>query len=140
MKKTNRKKGIHSDDVVIFDVGCRYGIHPSWSSEINVEFNKLFCFEPDVVECDRLTQKYKTNKNISLYPMGLGETKKTVKLNLLKHRGLSSLLSPNKEATWFSDKDRSSAGEVEEVRKIKISKMDDVVKEMKLDKVDFLKV
>lgn len=120
----------------VIDAGGRYGMHSSWR-RFNGDINYIM-FEPDVDEARRLALKYESNKNITVVPKALGEKSGELKLQILKHHGLSSVFSPNKDSFCFKNS-RPDEVEVETTRQVPVTTIDLYCKENSLN-VDFMKV
>lgn len=94
----------------VVDAGGRYGVHPSWK-----EFRgklSYHLFEPDPEEADRLKQKYAArDDSVHVHPIALGERCETLRFNMLRHRGQSSVLAPIKQSFWFAEA-RPSEGDI----------------------------
>lgn len=89
------------DSVVFVDIGARDGIDERWLPF--VDSISVIAFEPDPVECARLSKQTK-NYDISYLPYALGkEAAETVPLYITKQPGCSSLLRPNEEITRLFD-------------------------------------
>jgi len=91
--------------IIVFDIGCRYGIYPTWRPLRSKEFLRYFAFDPDAEEISRLKKKYKNYKNYIAYELGFNDRDEKVYLNMLSHRGQSSFLTPIKDSLWFQFRD-----------------------------------
>jgi FkbM family methyltransferase len=87
-------------ETVVLDVGARYGIHPTWRG-FGGELRYIM-FEPDPVESTRLSQKYRERSDLKVEAVALGERRGQSLMKVLRHRGQSSMLSPNPLSNWFS--------------------------------------
>jgi FkbM family methyltransferase len=91
----------------IVDAGARYGVHPTWRDYDGPY--RYFMFEPDPLEAERLSEKYKERADeITVIGKALGRSEGQMTLNVLGHRGQSTMFTPNNDSAWFS---RYRAGE-----------------------------
>jgi FkbM family methyltransferase len=82
-------------DVVVADVGCRWGFHERWDSLApNVE---LVGFEPDAAEADRLRRLYR-GRRVTIAAHALGKEEGAGTLHVARDPGSSSLYEPATEA------------------------------------------
>lgn len=122
---TNDAKYIFSDeDIVVFDVGCRFGIHPTWAPLKNASLVKYFAFDPDKEEIDRLRRKYEAFPSYHAFCLGFSNKAETRSLNALSHRGQSSFLKPNTASIWFG-RYRRADGEIVSTQSCDLVRMDD---------------
>jgi FkbM family methyltransferase len=83
-------------DLVVADVGCRWGFHERWDSlEPNVQ---LVGFEPDVAEAERLQRLYR-GKRVAIAALALGKDEGVATLHIARDPGSSSLYEPATEVT-----------------------------------------
>ena len=78
----------------VYDIGARYGMHPSWN-----EFRGLMnyiAFEPDPEEAERLRDN-NPDESFRVFETAFDKDEGTRQFNLLQHRGLSSFLKPDLE-------------------------------------------
>lgn len=85
----------------VFDIGARYGVHPTWSKLFKRDLVYYHAFEIDQIEVERLRQKYLSHKNFTINNIGFSDKKETLNMNILEHKGQSSFLSPNLDSNWF---------------------------------------
>ncbi len=97
---------------IVFDVGARYGIHPSWRQIFDLGLCEIHAFEPEREEYLFLRKKYSGNTSYIINDLALGSHIETRSLNLLRHRGQSSFYEPNYESAWFGTT-RSSDGTID---------------------------
>lgn len=100
---------VYDERIIVFDVGARFGIHPSWSKLKNSELLTTYGFEPDVEEVKRLREKYKNFDNYRVFPQAFGNVNGQKTLNVLTHKGQSSFLEPNLRSAWFTDARKGEA-------------------------------
>ncbi len=79
-------------DIVIVDVGCRWGFADRFIKQLD-KF-RLFGFEPDRDECERLAKVY-TQKNVALFPFCLGEQEGKSRLHITEEPACSSMCEPD---------------------------------------------
>lgn len=101
---------IEERPTIVFDAGGRYGLHPTWRAfKAPLDYH---LFEPDREEADRLTRKYASRAGaVSTHAIALGESAGTLRINVLRHKGQSSALTPKTDSLWFRDA-RPDEGEV----------------------------
>lgn len=121
---------------VVIDAGGRYGMHPSWT-----RYRGELCyvlFEPEEAEASRLTEKYRSNPEVSVQALALGERDGKLMINVLRHRGQSTAFSPNADATWFKTT-RSGEGAIVDRYEARMTTVDLYCEERGLI-ADFLKI
>ena len=80
---------------VVVDAGARYGLHPTWVDLKDVA--EFHLFEMDEEEAQRLAEKYRSNSQITVYPIALYSSDTVLKFTAAEHRGLNSVLPTNYE-------------------------------------------
>ena len=122
------------EKIWVLDAGVRYGIHPTFRKLKNLQY---YGFDPDLSEIERLKIKYKSKKNYYFINKALSSQKGKHKYNILRHKGQSSLLIPDKSSYWnkFIRKDECKIIGTENVLSTTI---DDFAKEEKIN-FDFIK-
>lgn len=110
--------------LVVFDVGARFGIHPSWQPISRSPLLDTHAFEPDLQEAERLAAKYSGQPNYHVTPLAFGDSNGPKSLHLLAHRGQSSFLRPNLEGAWFGVT-RQEEGRIESTRECQMRRLDD---------------
>jgi len=95
--------------ITVFDIGCRFGIHPSWRPIKSAPFLRYFAFDVDEDEISRLSKKYRDYPNYKAIHLGFSNKEERVGLNRLAHHGQSSFLRPNLQSIWFGMHRRSDA-------------------------------
>lgn len=125
---------IDDEEIYILDAGARYGIHPKFSRLKNM---KYYGFDPDLSEIERLRIKYKSRPGLFFYNKALSNKKGKLTLNVLRHRGQSSVLRPDKESYWFKQI-RKGEGEIITTESVDCTTIDNFVKSEKI-KLDFIK-
>ncbi|MCF8475814.1 MAG: FkbM family methyltransferase [Pseudolabrys sp.] len=78
---------------VVVDAGARYGLHPSWAQLR--EIAEFHLFEMDADEAQRLTQKYKNDPLITIYPVALYSSDTVLKFRVSEHQALNSVFQAN---------------------------------------------
>ena len=117
----------------VIDVGCRYGIHPTWRK---LKAIKYFGVDFDAEEIDRLKHKYKNNNNYKFFCSVISDEEKETKTYVMKHKGLSSLHKPNYDSFWFAE--RKDQGEIISEQITHTITLDKFCKDNKIS-TDFLK-
>jgi len=89
---TSKYERILDRKLVVVDIGCRWGFAEKFMAK-----NKLFQvfgFDPDIEECQRLTQRY-SEESVTLVPMALAEFIGARTLFVTQEPACSSLLQPD---------------------------------------------
>jgi FkbM family methyltransferase len=73
--------------ISVYDVGARYGLHPSL--ELLLGKAQVHLFEPDPVEATRLSQQYEAMPALTVHQTAVGEASVSRVFELRRHRGLS---------------------------------------------------
>ena len=84
--------------ITIFDIGARFGIHPS--IEPIKEISKIILVEPEIIEFSYLKNKYLSNKNVNVVDYAFVNQSRSGHedfLNVYDHPGLTSLISRDSE-------------------------------------------
>jgi hypothetical protein len=110
---------LQAEGLGVVDVGSRGGLHPM--------FKQVAClldvvgFEPDAVECRRLTQEAQRGsrlKSLTYLPVALGESDGEDLLHLCRSPGTSSFYHPNRALVdRFPDAQRYDVLETKRVPK-----------------------
>jgi FkbM family methyltransferase len=82
-------------ECVVVDGGARYGLHPTWNDLRGIA--QFHLFEMDLQEAERLSEKYKQDPLITVYPLGLYREDTVLKFTVNKHRALNSFFSAHDE-------------------------------------------
>jgi len=93
----------NEEEIIVLDIGARYGIHSSWNMLKDNCLLKTYAFDIDSEEVERLEAKYSNNPNYFIYQLGLGEKVGRKNFNILNHKGQSSFFEPNLKSPWFND-------------------------------------
>jgi FkbM family methyltransferase len=104
-----KNSAIAMSKIIVFDIGCRFGIHPTWKALKHSPFLDYYAFDPDPVECNRLRSKYSAFNNYKVFDLGFSDKEEKLELNFLSHKGQSSFLEPNPESLWFSEHRKSDS-------------------------------
>lgn len=123
--------------IVIVDVGCRWGFADKFIQNKNIDGMKIYGFDPDAQECERLESMY-NNENIKLIPIGLSNKEEKRILYLTKEPACSSLYKPNKKLT----KEYPALDCATELRQIEVdlSTLDVWAKKEGLSFIDYIKI
>lgn len=124
------------DNLVILDVGCRFGFADTWS--IFGSHATLIGFDPDVSECERLKNSYKGDCNVQFVAKGLGSSPCKVPLFLTKEPACSSLYQPDSSLT-NSMPHLACAALVSEIE-IEVTTLDSWFSSSGINHVDFIKL
>ena len=93
-----KKEKVIARPITIVDVGCRWGFADKFMDYNHSDDMKIYGFDPDVEECERLNAIYKSDA-IKLVPIGLSDKEGKKTLFLTKEPGCSSLYKPNEILT-----------------------------------------
>lgn len=124
--------------VTVFDIGCRFGIHPTWKPLKNAEFIRYYAFDVDQCEISRLKKKYNEFANYFPIHCGFSDVEEIAELNVLSHHGQSSFFKPNLDSLWYGI-NRPSDAIIESTKLCPLTTLDKFVLDQKI-KPDFLKV
>jgi FkbM family methyltransferase len=117
------------NNMIIFDVGSNIGQTAMKFASLGFENIYVYGFEPDTVNFNNAINNLKLNnfKNLFYKNIGLGSENGefNLKINTPSNRGGNRIVINN---------------DFENTLKVKISKLDDIVKELKNDKVDLIKI
>lgn len=82
--------------IVVVDVGCRWGFAERFLSDDHMDNFKIFGFDPDQEECQRLQESYQHLPSgfVTCIPMGLAGANGTRILHITKEPACSSLHAP----------------------------------------------
>jgi len=83
-------------DLVVVDVGCRWGFADPFIKRLDMF--RLYGFDPDKEECERLEQLYLTDR-ITLIPLGLADHEGVSRLHLTHEPACSSMYEPDVHLT-----------------------------------------
>ena len=112
---------------VVIDAGAYVGVYAIIAAKLVGEEGKVFAFEPDKKNCEELQQNIKRNqiKNITIIQKGLWS--ESTKLGLT---------TKGKDSTTFMINDGTSDG----ITSVKVTTIDDFVKENSIGRIDFIKM
>jgi FkbM family methyltransferase len=78
--------------LAVVDIGCRWGFADTWE-ELG-ERCKIVGFEPDRVECERLTEHYRDQPWVQIVPYALGSERRAANLYITREPACSSVYPP----------------------------------------------
>ena len=104
--------------IEVFDIGARYGVHPSWQRLFNFNLIQYTAFEPEQEGFREIRNQYAHYPNYHAVNAALGSTSQIVQLNVLKHKGLSTLLKPNVDSIWFKQEGREQESNMLEIQEV----------------------
>jgi FkbM family methyltransferase len=134
-KFATKFKGLLGKNLVVADVGCRWGFAEFWQ-QISPHVI-LYGFDPDPDECERLRTLYK-DPNIHLVPLGLAEASGERTLYITREMARSSLYRPDPSLTG-SLPELACASEIG-ISKIPVTTLDEWATSAGLSAIDFLKL
>lgn len=96
MHTKNEIHGVKDNQIVVVDVGCRWGFAGRFLSNEYSESFKIFGFDPDQEECSRLQKSYQnlTDGFVTCIPLGLAGASGERILHITKEPACSSLHEP----------------------------------------------
>ena len=109
-----------NSNLTLIDAGARFGPHPSWSELYKSNLLLIYAFEPEEEEYNWLKDKYKNNPNYFINKLALGDEDNLLKLNILNHKGQTSLFSPNLKSDWFENVRREDSEIIETQNAVRI--------------------
>lgn len=120
--------------IKLVDIGARGGAPANW----NPVFDnlKVFCFEPDKKECEKLNKE--TNENHTFFPYALFNKDEEIDFNMTKKPDCSSIYKPNRK--FLERFPNSHLFDVEKIIKVKCATLDNVLKDNRIHDIDFIKV
>lgn len=124
--------------ITVFDIGARFGVHPSWQELFKKNLINYHAFEIDPIECSRLKNKYINFSNYYIHNQGFSDVNETVELNELAHKGQSSFLQPNLKSMWFGTQ-RKQDSKMNEKKIHKLTTLDQYCNQNNIFP-DFLKI
>lgn len=77
------------DPLVVVDVGCRWGFAAAW--EALGDRCRIVGFDPDVAECERLREHYRSAPQVRVVPLALGARSEAATLHVTKDPSGNSL-------------------------------------------------
>jgi len=122
-------------DLIMVDVGCRWGFADRFIQHIDIF--QLYGFDPDRDECNRLEKQYGSSR-ISLVPLGLANYEGESTLYLTKEPACSSMFKPIQKLVESSSA-LDCARKVSEV-KIKHTTLDRWAERTGIEYVDYIKI
>jgi FkbM family methyltransferase len=136
--KMAQKKYDVERNVTVFDIGCRFGIHPSWKGLKHAEYMKYFAFDVDANEIKRLKKKYSDYSNYTPINCGFSNKEQDAEMNILAHHGQSSFFPPELKSVWFNSH-RIDDAKIESKKTYKLTTLDKYCSQRNLYP-DFLKI
>jgi FkbM family methyltransferase len=122
-------------DLVVVDVGCRWGFADFWR-QLSPQV-VLYGFDPDPAECERLRASYK-DANVHLVPLALADEPGERTLYLTREMACSSLYRPDPTLT-ASFPELACAAEVG-TSKIVVTTLDEWSRSNAVSEIDFIKL
>jgi len=121
----------------VIDVGARGGVKAEWK-QLSPHV-RVTGFEPDVQECARLMREPRGSDFIC-HPTALYSSRAEVPFYSTKLGGLSSIREPNREFLERFPNQNIFGYDVENVSKLSVVPLDEVLSEDEASRIDFLKV
>ena len=132
-----------SSSPIIMDIGGNKG--QSIEKYLKI-FDKpiIHSFEPIKTEFDFMYNKFKNNKNIFLNNFALGDKTEEKEFNITAQTGNSSFNKINLDTKWLKVRSNqfktSEEGYITSVQKVNVVKLDDYLKDNKIDVIDLVKI
>ncbi len=123
-------------DLVVVDVGCRWGFADKFMSNIN-QF-QLYGFDPDKQECERLTALYNSNR-VHLIPLGLANYEGSANLFVTRNPACSSMYEPNQELIENCRPTLDCMEKVDQIE-MKVTTLDKWAKQSSVEYIDHIKL
>lgn len=92
--RTNTDEESMDRDIVVVDIGCRWG----FAEKFTRGGYRVYGFDPDTEECNSLSRRYQSN-SVSIVPVALAEGDGTRTLHVTQEPACSSLLRPDPKLT-----------------------------------------
>lgn len=119
------------ESLIIFDVGANVGTYTEKILSINKNCS-VYCFEPVKSTFSKLSTKLGKLPNVTLNNFALGDMEKEDFIFIYgENFGINSLYYLEKYAQLLENQPKE---------KIRIQKLDDVIKQLKISTIDFLKI
>jgi FkbM family methyltransferase len=131
-----RFKSLLPQDLVVVDVGCRWGFADFWQ-QLSPRL-VLYGFDPDPGECERLRGLYKDRPNVHVVPLGLADTSGERTLYMTREMACSSLYRPDPALTG-SIPELACASETG-TSKIQVTTLDEWSASNAVSNIDFMKL
>ena len=138
------KKHLQNEIINFIDVGAHHGeTIKTFKKNFNVK--NFFAFEPSIQNFKNLEKKIKNINNFKIFNIGLGENKTEKEFTQHFESQSSTLLKINKNSNYYKRKnfylDFFGFKKNEFfVTKIKIDRLDNILKTLEINKVDILKI
>jgi FkbM family methyltransferase len=129
-----RERVFDEDPLIIFDAGARGGANPEWLTLRDQA--KIFCFEPDRQECDRLSKS--APPNIKYVPVGLARRVGEATLYETELPASAGLYKTRMD--YFGRFVNGQNGVTRSEIRIAVKSLDEVARELNVEYVDFLKL
>jgi FkbM family methyltransferase len=130
-----RLAGSLATPLTVVDVGCRWGPAGRWKGVPNL---RLFGFDPDPVECEKLNRAAANDPLVKFFPLALGASSERAQLHVAVEPACSSLYPPDPELV----SERPGLALISEVgrEEVQIETLDRWCDREGVERVDFLKL
>ena len=122
------------DPIVIVDVGSRGGFNPEW--QFLGDRAKIFCFEPDESECERLAAN--ARPGVTYVPWALAGNSGEATLYETKLSASTGLYKTN--MSYFSRLLNRDNGIVVGESRVTVRKLDEAMRDLGVGEIDFIKL
>lgn len=140
------KNKLKKTNLVIFDIGAHKGETIDLFLK-NFHLKKIYSFEPNTLLFKLLEKKYLKRKSIiEVYNLGIGETKKSMFLNIMTDTSSSTFNEINKKSAYFLRKEKifkyfsKKKNLFEKKQNITVETLSNVLNEKKITNIDLLKI
>ena len=132
-----------SNPIVIFDVGANKGQTIDFFCKIFVE-PTIYAFEPNPILYKKLIIKYRGNKNVNLYNLGISDINGELELNETVTDETSTFEKLNYESKYLQMKANVLGVNKEDIIKkqyfVEVVRLDDFIKREKIPEITVLKI
>lgn len=123
-----------ADPVTIVDVGARWGFNEEW--QVFGDALRVFCFEPDAEECERLNAA--ASPNVTYIPAALSRRAGEATLYVTRLRASSGLYKT--DMTYFSRLLNGGNGDTASEERVQVTTLDEALSRLGAPPIDFIKL
>lgn len=125
-----------AEPLVVIDVGCRWGFAAAW--EQLGERCQVVGFDPDVAECERLREHYRSAPQVEVVPLALGARSGPATLHVTKDPSGNSLYPTVTDVVERFP--ALAGGQVERTVHVELATLDEWCAQAGRDRVDVIKI
>ena len=128
---------------LFIDVGAHHGETINFfKKKLNIK--NILAFEPSPPNYQKLLKKTKNIKNLKIYNIGLGEKKEVLDFKQHIESSSSTIIKINDQSKYFKRKNRYldffDRKKKFSIIKVNIDRLDNILSELKIKKIDVLKI